>query len=122
MQTYRTGWPVHEFAPTIGADVVQFLCTISAECAFEAADEGARCFGRKVEAATLAIWTHLKHRLFPKFQAAALTASHTRSTTVSTMVGLSPSAMTRITGSVPDGLITRRPLPSSSFSAAEMTD
>ena len=53
--------------------------------------------------------------------AAALTASQMPSTIRSTCAASSPSAITRITGSVPDGRITKRPLPASSASAFAMT-
>ena len=59
--------------------------------------------GRQVAAAALAIGPHFEHQ-------AAFTASQTLSTTRATSLASSPSAITRITGSVPDLRISSRPL------------
>ena len=53
--------------------------------------------------------------------AAALTASHMPSTSRSTCSASSPSAITRMTGSVPDGRMTSLPVPANSASASAIT-
>ena len=105
---YRPRRPVRQFAAAIGAAIIQRLGTLCAESAFERADEGTGGLGREIAPAALAIGAHFKHHA-----AASWTAAQIASTTASTSPASSPSAMTRITGSVPDGRITRRPLPAS---------
>lgn len=53
----------------------------------------------------------------PRYPADAAIVSHNLSTVERTSASSSPSAMTRISGSVPDLRISKRPLPSSAFSA-----
>src|SRR3546814_2205870 len=95
--------PVQQFAAAIGADIIQRLRTCRAESAFEGADEGTASRSREVSPAPFAVWPHLKHQA-----AASATAVQMRSTTSFTWSSRSPSAITRMTGSVPDGRITSR--------------
>src|SRR5690606_26504352 len=95
-QALRAGGAVHQFAAAVRAGVVERLGARSAESAFEAADERAGHFCRQVAAAAFAIGAQLQAH------AAAFTASQMLSTTCSTCAASSPSAMTRILGSVPD--------------------
>jgi len=108
--------PVEQFATAVRTPLVECVGALRAEGAFERADERARCIGGQVGRAAFAGGAHLQH------QAAAFrTASQIRSTTCSTCARSSPSAITRITGSVPDGRMTSRPLPASSASASAIT-
>src|SRR5690242_19951915 len=103
---------VDQLAAAVGTHVVQRFGAWRAEGAFEAADERARRLGGQVRPATFAVGAH-----FEGHQAAAfLTASQIESTTRSTSPASSPSAITRIFGSVPDLRITSRPRPSSARS------
>ena len=96
--------PVRQLTAAIGAAIIQRLGTFRAEGAFERADERSGRLGGEIAPAALAIGAHVKHQA-----AASFTAAQIASTTVSTSPASSPSAMTRITGSVPEGRITRRP-------------
>src|SRR3546814_1579303 len=87
--------PVQQFAAAIGADIIQRLRTCRAESAFEGADEGTASRSREVSPAPFAVWPHLKHQA-----AASATAVQMRSTTSFTWSSRSPSAITRMTGSV----------------------
>ena len=113
MVVFRPRRPVQQLAAAIGAALVERVSALRAVGAFKAADEGAGEFGRQVAAAALAVRAHLQHQA-----AACCTAEQIASTTCSTSVASSPSAMTRITGSVPEGRITSRPLPASCVSAS----
>src|SRR5688572_5613802 len=98
MQGFGPGRAVHQLAAAVGAAVIERFGAIGAKSALEAADERAGRLGRQVRPATLAIGAHLEH------QAAAFsTAAQIEATAASTSAASSPSAMTRITGSVPEG-------------------
>ena len=108
--------PVEQFAPAVRTPLVERIRALGAEGAFERADERAGRIGGKLAGAAFAGKAHFQH------QAAAFrTASQIRSTTRSTWPRSSPSAITRITGSVPDGRMTRRPVPRNSASAVAIT-
>ena len=62
--------------------------------------------------------TDLHEMLMAIIRAALAITEHNSSTMLVTSPASSPSAMTRINGSVPDGLITRRPDPPSRISAS----
>ncbi len=102
--------PALQPAAAIRADEIEApIRALSAEGAFERADPGFVRVGRQVAAAQFAIGAHVEAH-------AACTASQIESTTSSTRALSSPSAITRISGSVPDLRMTRRPVPSSLFS------
>src|ERR1700712_2471736 len=116
MVLLRARGPVRQLAATSRATVVQRIGAFRAIRAFEAADERTRGLGGEGGAAAFAVGAHLERHQ----AAASVTASQIAATTASTSPASSPSAMTRITGSVPDGRMTRRPLPASCASAPAM--
>src|SRR3546814_11992116 len=107
--------PVQQFAAAIGADIIQRLRTCRAESAFEGADEGTASRSREVSPAPFAVGQHLKHQA-----AASATAVQMRSTTSFTWSSRSPSALQRLTDTVPEGRTTSVPQAFSSFSAAAL--
>ncbi len=53
--------PIEQFAPAIGAALVEVFGAIGAKGAFEAANEGAGILCRQIHAAAFAIGAHFKH-------------------------------------------------------------
>src|SRR5690606_472021 len=101
---------VHQLAAAVWASVVERLGARRTTGAFEAADEVARRMRWQIGASSLAVRTQLQAHT------AGLSASQMLSTIRSIAPAWSPSAMTRILGSVPDFRITSRPRPASAAS------
>ena len=53
--------PVHQLAAAIRAAIVERLCALRAEGAFERADKSACLVGRKIGAAAFAVGAHFEH-------------------------------------------------------------
>jgi hypothetical protein len=61
MEFYGSCRAVEQFPAAIGANVVAIIGALSAECAFETANESARALRRQICAAALAIGAHFQH-------------------------------------------------------------